>query len=160
MAAGRESTSSDSQRNLDPNCDASRVIVDVLGKLERWSKGRDIDSVVKRCEKDNGWDRNETMKAIEAAMQQGLIEEATFNGNVTLRECQQDTPKVTFGDKKGVYRPKPHLTTVFTMILSILRKPFGMKLPNSNVKLALSAILVDATPTCLQKRLQKLYMRK
>ena len=124
------------------------------------SIGRDVDSVVKWCEKDNGWDRNETMKAIEAAKQQGLIEEATFNGNVTLRECQQDTSKKHSAIKKGAYRPKPLPTTVFTMIISNLRKPFGMMSPKSNMILALSAIPVDATPTCMQKQFQKIYMRK
>ena len=115
---GHEAASSENQKSYHQHSDGSRVIVDILGNLKRWSKGRHIESIVKRCEKENGWDREETMKALRAAKEQGLIQEATFNGNVRFRECQQDTPNITFRDKKRCVETQTTDNTIYDDVLN------------------------------------------
>lgn len=83
--------SSENQRIVSPNDDAGSVIVDVVGRLKKISKGRHVESILKRCKKDSGCGKELMKKAIETAKQQGLYEESTFNSNVVFRECQLDT---------------------------------------------------------------------
>ena len=91
MADGRDLSSEDSNTNISSQTSQTdkgdeTIIGDVLDKLKKHGKGQYPENICEFCKREYGWSRERTSLAIELAIKQNIIKEATYGGKISYQK--------------------------------------------------------------------------
>ena len=70
--------------------DDAQIILEVLDKLRKRKSGQNLENVLKLCEKDFKWSREETRAVIDEVKINKIIEEFIIDGKISFRKFGQD----------------------------------------------------------------------
>ena len=70
--------------------DDAQIILEVLDKLRKRKSGQNLENVLKLCEKDFKWSREETRAVIDEAKINKVVEEFIIDGKTSFRKFGQD----------------------------------------------------------------------
>ena len=103
MADGRDLSSENSNTNISSQTSQTdkrdeTIIGDVLDKLKKRGKGQYPENICEFCKREYGWSRERTSLAIELAIKQNIIKEATYGGKISYRKSYSNIPSIIIHD--------------------------------------------------------------
>ena len=83
-----DSNETDDQNDMTTS--NSKIILETLEKLRKKKMGQNLENVLKLCEKEYRWNREETRCAIDEAKIKSAIEEVIVDGKISFRKFGQE----------------------------------------------------------------------
>ena len=105
MADGRDMSSKETNTYISSQTSQTdkrdeTIIGDVLDKLKKRGKGQYPENIFEFCKREHGWSRERTSLAIELAITQNIIKEATYGGKISYRKNDSNIPSVVIHDNQ------------------------------------------------------------